>query len=547
VATLIDRAEWRWLALWTLAILTIVNVPYLLGAALSSPESVFGGVVYNVEDVNTYLAKMRHGAQGEWLFHIVYTSEEHPGTFLYSFYILLGKTAALVGMPLEWAYHLARLLSGAVLLATVYLFLARFSPYRAVRRAAFVLIALSGGSGWLLVLLGRPNWLGMLPLDMILPEAYVFLTLYSSPHIALATACILWGVLLLEGPGSVWRLLAATVVLSIAASIGAFYMLVPYAVLGADWAIRAIQRRRPDWPAAGRLALSGVVPALLIAYNYYVFTFEPVYRAWAAQNLVRSPHPLHYLAAYPIVGGLALVGILHAIRRKRWTYRLPIAWAILTPLLVYLPFNMQRRLIVGAPVPLGLLAGVGLVEVVALSFGRSRLVHALCQHPRYTRAGMRRWLIALVLLITVPTNLLLVLGNCVEVARRAPPIFHSKSELEAMDWLRAHTDPKDTVLCAYETGNYVPARAGNRVFLGLGSETVDSARKRVEVSRFFDAAATDAWRQQLLAENHIAYVLIGPNERALGTFDPKTVPYLLQVYVTDRAPGYAVYRATVGA
>ena len=75
--------------------------------------------------------------------------------------------------------------------------------------------------------------------------------------------------------------------------------------------------------------------------------------------------------------------------------------------------------------------------------------------------------------------------------------------------------------------------------LGLGTETVGVERKRYEMRRFFDAAASDAWRQDLLARYGVAYVLVGPRERALGGFDPARAPYLYRAY-EDR--GYAIYR-----
>ena len=62
MGALISRREWRWLLLWGAVLLVLSNLPTVLGAILSSPEAVFGGAVYNVEDTNSYIAKMRQGA-----------------------------------------------------------------------------------------------------------------------------------------------------------------------------------------------------------------------------------------------------------------------------------------------------------------------------------------------------------------------------------------------------------------------------------------------------------------------------------------------------
>jgi hypothetical protein len=554
----IARDEWRWVALWAALALLAANVPVLLGWALSTPEMVFGGAVYNVEDVYSYLADMRQGWRGEWLFHNPYTPEEHPGSLIYLHYLLLGKVAAWSGLSLEAAYHLARAAYGALLLGVVYHFLAQWTPHLAVRRVAFLLVAFSGGLGWLLIAMEQGGWLGSLPLDLISPEAYLFLTLYSPPHVALATAGVLWGVARVSRASSIRAALTGGLAFAVVAAIGAFYLVAPFAVLCAHCFVISRRRRQPRWRALALIALSGLPSAPLAVYTLVVFAGHPVYRAWAAQNQVRALHPLHYAAGYALPGALALLGLVHAVRRGRrrhgrpraqWRLALPIVWVALMPLLLYLPVDVSRRLIVGAQTPLGLLAAWGLVAAVALPFGRSALVRRLSHRARrararYSRRGLRRLLVAAVLLSAVPTPLLLVAGNSLQVARRAPPIYRPRAELAALDWLRANTSPRDTVLCAYETGNYVPARAGNRVVLGLGPQTVDVERKQDEIRRFFDDdTAGDIWRQELLRRYGVAYVLVGPRERALGRFDPGSVPYLEKVY--DQA-GYAIYTSDRG-
>ena len=253
-----------------------------------------------------------------------------------------------------------------------------------------------------------------------------------------------------------------------------------------------------------------------------------------------GPPAPHYVAGYLILGALGLLGANWALHRRRGRLFLPALWVVLAPALLVLPFSGQRRLIIGAPVALSLFAALGAVHGLALPFGRSRLVRWLCRRARYSRRGMRRLFLTAVLALVVPTNVLLVAGNSLKVLERSAPIYHTQHELEALDWLRAHSTPSDVVLCAYETGNYVPARARVRVVLGLGTETVHAERKRAEVRRFYDPAETDAWRRDLLARYAVTYVLVGPEERALGAYDPSRAPYLVPVYENGVYALYAV-------
>ncbi|HJW84610.1 MAG TPA: hypothetical protein VJ754_09935, partial [Anaerolineae bacterium] len=89
----VDRAEWGWVAAWIAVALLVTSVPTLIGVAQSTPNRVFSGFTYTVEDINTYLAKMRQGAQGEWLFRIAHTSELHDGALLLTYHLLMGKVA----------------------------------------------------------------------------------------------------------------------------------------------------------------------------------------------------------------------------------------------------------------------------------------------------------------------------------------------------------------------------------------------------------------------------------------------------------------------
>ena len=78
------------------------------------------------------------------------------------------------------------------------------------------------------------------------------------------------------------------------------------------------------------------------------------------------------------------------------------------PLLIYLPFNSQRRLIEGWQIPLAIFAASGLVYGVLPAWRRSRLVRRLTQHQRYSVQGLTTWLIAGGLIFSSATYALLL-------------------------------------------------------------------------------------------------------------------------------------------
>lgn len=528
-----DR-EWLWVVGVSLIALALTSVPYVLGLSLETGQYRFGGFVYAVEDGYSYLAKMHQGALGAWLFHIAYTPEPHPPALFFAFHLVLGRLAALLPgddltARLILVYHAARLAFGLVLLLTVYRFLSALTGSVEIRRLGFLLVAFGGGLGWLLVALGQPEWLGSLPLDYILPEGFTFLVLYAFPHIALGRTLLLWGLLFLlrawgHGPASQtsspgWALAAGLAWLAMGLIVP-FYVLVAWAVTGALWAALAWRRRRLPWPE-GRLAMGAVaISAPVVLYSVWIFTSNAVYATWAAQNRILSPHPLHYLAAFGLLLVLAGCAVPGVWAEKGWGWA-AIAWVAVVPLLVYLPFNLQRRLVEGVQVPLSLLAAQGALEVLA---------------PRWR---MPRNLVVVALLAALlPSNALLLAGNSQALLSRPSPVFRDAAEVAALDWLSLQARPEEVVLSSFETGNYLPARVGARVFVGHGPETVDSDQKRALVARFFDAGTDQAWRESLLGQYGLDWVFWGPAERALGDFDPHTASYLHCRYEVG---GYAVF------
>lgn len=534
--------EILWATTWALLVLVLTSLPYLLGCYLSSPEMHFGGFVIAVEDGNSYLASMGQGARGEWLFHLPYTSEDHDGAIVYTFYLLLGKVARLSGLSLVNAYHLARLLWGLFLLWMIYVFISCFVSYSALRRIAFLLVCFSSGLGWLLISLGLSS---EIPIDFLLPEAFTFLIIYAFPHLALARTLMLGTFILtltaFKDSRLLWAILAG-VACFLVGLIVPFYVGVAYVVLGSYLLALLWKRRHIPWRELGLTAIVVFISAPVLLYNGYVFLTNPVFRVWAEQNLILSPHPLHYISGYAIVALLAIGGIGYVLRRSESEKLFLVSWVLVVPLLLYMPFNLQRRLIEGFQIPLCILAGLGLARYVLPAVTRSGLASRLTRFQRYTRPKLRRFVTTAIILLTVPSNLLLVATSLVQVSRPSPPIFHEGMELEAMDWLAAHTQPSDTVFSSYEVGNYIPARAGNRVFLGHGSETIHSVEKEDIVKQFFQAQTSDAYRKEILRRYHIAYLFYGPAERVLGDFQPAASPYLKEVFTNGR---YAVYKVNL--
>jgi hypothetical protein len=530
--SVIARQEWRWAAAMAVAVMAFTTAPYLAAAARQGADWRFSGALLAVEDGNSYIADMRQGAEGAWLFTLPYTSERHRPVLFFGLYLLLGKLAGSGHGALLVVFHAARILAGVGLLLASYRFLAMFLPTVQQRRLGLLLVALGGGLGWLLTLLPAPLF-GSLPVDFISPEAFSFLVLFGLPHLALARALLLLGFLaylrnkgLLAGlawlgVGLLQPLYVAAAWLIVAADIGTSFL----AGRQAQAAVLSITLSPPrphtlSGETRSRILTAlqaGLLSAPMLLYTIVAFTTDPILAQWNAQNRLPSPHPLHYVLAYGAWLVPAVLGWRVLRRANARLAQFALAWLLLAPVLLYLPIPTQRRLIEGVQLPLAALTVLGLTALA----GRAE---------RWALVGMAG--------LALPTSLLLWAGALAAANRPAEPIFLPAAQAEAFEWLAAEAQPGEVALAAYDTGNALPAYTPLAAYIGHGPETIGLSAKVPRVARFYAAGTPDRERQALLAEGHIRFVLYGPHERTLGGFDPAAASYLQPIY---RQGDYAVY------
>jgi uncharacterized membrane protein len=189
----------------------------------------------------------------------------------------------------------------------------------------------------------------------------------------------------------------------------------------------------------------------------------------------------------------------------------------------------------GAHIPLAILATVGWLEIVLPRLTRTRAFQSLSARPNYSVAGLERLLTIFFLGAMSVSNVYVLASTSLTATIEQPyPLFRPRGDADAIAWLRANTTRDQVVLGTYEAGNYVAARAGNRVVVGHWAETLDWQTKFDATEKFF-GAADDDWRRDFLARYRVEYVLFDQPAQ----FDPTSVAYL--VLVLD-APGAKIYR-----
>jgi len=527
-----------------LFLLLLVSLPYLSAFIFAGQDAVFGGFLLNPVDGNSYLAKMYQGWRGDWKFSLPYSADPGQGAYLYTFYLFLGHLARWLGAPLLLVFHLARLLGAAVLLWVIGRFFALSISDATYRRFACTLASLGLGMGWLVFLFG------LVTSDFWVAEAYPFLSSYINPHFVWSLALMLWLLLPALPPGSNSfrnsariKAILVTLVSAWLGGMSPFSVVLVLTVLAglvvwelgdasdrSKWSFSSLTASlhiliAPGDPGEGALlkrdrlrsvllqiAWITVGGAPVIFYAVMAVRFDSQLAAWNAQNLTPTPAAWDLALSFLPALALALLGVWHVFRKRERDGRLLVVWVFVVTALIFAPFGLQRRFLVGAYLPLAGLAASGLAAL-------------------QERLGVRPAQVALkaTLALAFPSTLLILLVGQFGVIRRDPLFFLEKREMQALEWLEANTPTDALVLASPRMGMFIPAHTGRRVIYGHPFETVNAAEEEAAVNQFFQYASLKPDEaDDFIESREVDYILFIPHKHYLGELSE--IPGLLLVY-----------------
>jgi hypothetical protein len=500
----------KFIASFVFILIIIISVPFVYAQLSGGSNFVFSGFLLNPQDGNSYLAKMQEGWSGSWQFTLPYTAIPGSGTYLFLFYLFLGHLARWLHVPLLIMFHAARVLACACLLWVLSVFLWRFLKMELTSaRRTFLLLAFCSGVGWLAFPLGA------FTSDFWVAEAYPFLSSYANPHFPLGLALLL-GIFILidESHGILWRNIAIFLLSLSMAIVLPFGVVISALLLFGLMVWNWIDKKEIAWQGLISFGLGGVP---FVLYQEWISQTHPVLRGWNAQNLTPSPPLWDFVLSFSPILLLAIYGVWVAwqARHQGSGMRLLILWFILGFLLIYFPFSLQRRFMLGFYIPAACLGILGL--------------------ERITRNQTKKWLWPLTFFLSILTNVLLVAAGMFGVQTHAPAIFLEKPESQALTWVASNTLADSVILASPEMGLFIPAQTGRRVLYGHPFETVNAVQQKAQVQKFFKGDFTLPEQEKFIADNQIGYIFWGPREQALGRPDiltsMKTVYQIGNVFI----------------
>lgn len=513
-------AEWRWVIFVSILLILLAFTPFIWIALSNTPASgwQFMGAIHSYHDAAAHLSKILQGQRSGLLVNFQHTPEPHQVFFLNVIYPTLGQISRLVSISPILIFHIARVAAGVIMCLAVYQMAASIWMRVRTRRVFFVFALGGAGLGWFFAsLTGDVHFA-----DLAMPEAFPFQSLLINVHypLGLAALALLASIVIMAFRPGAHADPAVSNGGALAAGLSVLLALIyPEALLNFALVMALYcgslmlkERRVEGW--ALRWLLVVTLPALPLMGLYGAFlTYNPALQEWYRQRVTPASDPLGLVIGLGLPLLIALPGLYRAVRRfEPDGDQFMFIWILTIVVTIYLPTNIQRRFAVGLMLPVAYFAARSLEDY---------------WFPRIQRRWRYRLMALLVPLMFFSHFLVLlspiapVIGGKVE---KASGLLLQPDYFTAFQWLALRTRPTDVVLTSPNVGAWLPAWGNMRVVYGHPDQTLQAVQKRQAVVAWYAAEGPEDHCDALLegaysytGKYQVRYVLVGPQERALGS------------------------------
>ncbi len=508
--------------IWLLAVFLILSflfsLPYVVGAMLTPYGAKFLALLRLKDDLAVYLSWIEQVKQGHILFVNLFTNLEQQHPFFNLFALLLGGLCKLTHISPLKILFISRYIFAFGLLCFLYAFLCYVFPERKKRMIGLLMVVFSSGAGWLTGGYSPARGIAN-SVDLWQPESTVFFTLYVNPLFTFALLLIL-GFFLPLLIRKDWKGgLIAGFSLLILANVHTYDVL----IVGAVWILYVFLLSAKDkkipWKDILNAGVALILASPALYYQIYLLQKEPLF-AKRAEVPTLSPPFYWYLTGMGFLIPLAIWAIIKKVREEEVnaTSLFLIAWALAGFILPYLPFSFQRKLFMGTQIPLAILATIAVTN-------------------RFLEN--RRNLLPFLLFFLFLSNGMILGTDIYSLVTNQSlypqPTYLTNSEIEALNWFRDYTTPKEVILAIPDFACYIPSLTGRRVYAGHWGETPDYLEKYKKVLQFYKGKDEEL-RKAFLHRNNINYVYYGNYEHFLAPeFLEFNNPFLQLVFQNGEA------------
>ncbi len=479
----------------------------ILQITTNNMNATFMSIPFNVVDTNTYFAFMNQAGEGHILFTNQYTPEPVPYIIFNPMWLIMGWITILI--PPVITYYIFKF---GFLVLFFYL-LSKLIDKLKQKNIILFFVLFGSGIGYVFVMLSKIGFKLYGSIDQWAASSNTIGTVLAPVHF-LISVCLMLTIIILYL--KFWEEKKHLILIILLTLLLGFIHLFDVITLGLMFGLYMLWLLYKKKENLKNILKYNLIYALCILpafiYTYYLYSFNPYFIAWNAQNVLDTPKLLHVIFGYFIPLIFAVIYFFHKKQKLKDIEVLLYSWIISGFILLYSPLNIQRRFLEGLFIPIMILGALGFIHVV-LPYSEKMLKRVRIKKGRIIT-------IILVCLLISPTSfywLYRVYTNVkhdIQVSEYSIPYYLTQDELEALEWLDQNTENEDIVISAYGIGNYIPRMSGNRVFLGHWAQTIDYENKK-ELVRDFYSGNYD----YVLELYDIDYIYYGNEEKKLGNPD----------------------------
>jgi len=184
-----------------------------------------------------------------------------------------------------------------------------------------------------------------------------------------------------------------------------------------------------------------------------------------------------------------MLAILGAVKGwKNQQGRLIIGWIAVSLILIFIPWNLQRRFLTGIYVPLAGLSVFGVEAIIEKTSIKFRTV------------------IFILVCLILPTNIVVILSGIQAASIQDQKIYISSAISEGLDWIKGNSEQDAVVLASGDNGLFIPSMTGRRTVYGHPFETIDAEKERIFVENFFQGDLSAEMSQDNLDLKGVDYI-----------------------------------------
>ncbi len=435
-------------------------------------------------DINVYVAAIRWGQGHGLLLQNTYTAQTHPSVLMYPVYTLTGFAFPQTSPQL--LFHLAAIISGFILLVTLWFLCRIFLKARFISLMATIAIALGGGVGWLFF----PNFQSS---DLYI-TGFTFASQFQRPHEAFGIIFYLLSLVsfYLATKEETRKWLVFSLI-----SLGFLVIFYPYylasfAIIAGLYSLILYFRDGEKKPFFNFLLI--FTPAVIVFWAYFLsLKGNNGFSGVLSQNLT-TPNIFQIISGYGVLTPLLIYQFIKKPKGEGVMFLN--VWFITSIILAFIPLGFARFYLRGLFFP-----------------GIILSVFALDQISKTSKLPLKI-LIGLFLVLTSISSFFMFSERIQEVKKDNHWFYLSIDEKNALDYLA----DKDNagVLSGYTLGNYIPANTKARVYFGHLLQTPHASEKIQNLAAFYSQKVSTESAKRFLDQADITYIVWGEEEKQLG-------------------------------